>query len=138
MDRLSLLLLLPAAGAALVALLPSTRPTLIRYAAIAAAFINMLYAFYLIRDFSFTTPGIQFLVQHVWNKELGTSFALGVDGFSFPLVLLTTVLVLMAMLASHMIKHHIKGYYVLMLLLEAATLAYLWRKIGAYFIFSGN
>ncbi|MGL4187090.1 MAG: complex I subunit 4 family protein [Thiotrichaceae bacterium] len=136
MDRLSLLLLLPAAGAALVALLPSTRPTLIRYAAIAAAFINMLYAFYLIRDFSFTTPGIQFLVQHVWNKELGTSFALGVDGFSFPLVLLTTVLVLMAMLASHMIKHHIKGYYVLMLLLEAATLGvFMAQDWGLFYIF---
>ena len=136
MDFLTLLLLMPVAGAAVVALLPSKRPILIRVTAVVAAGLNLLYAFGLMMQMSFDQPGIQLAVHHVWNEQLGTSFALGVDGFSYPLVLLTTVLVLMAMLASARITHHIKGYYLLLLLLESATLGvFMAQDWGLFYVF---
>jgi NADH:ubiquinone oxidoreductase subunit 4 (subunit M) len=47
---------------------------------------------------------------------------LGVDGFSFPMVLLATLLYFLAILASGSITGGVKGYYALMLVLEAAVL----------------
>jgi NADH-quinone oxidoreductase subunit M len=136
MDALTLLLLLPVAGAAVVAVLPGSRPMLVRNTAIVAALSTLVYAASLIWQFSPDVPGVQLTVQFVWNSELGTSFALGIDGFSFPLVLLTTVLVLMALLASHMITHHVKGYYLLMLLLEAATMGvFMAQDWGLFYVF---
>lgn len=136
MDPLILLLLLPAVGAGIVALLPDQRPHLIRHTAIGVAVVTLLYAFSLLASFSFDNPQIQFYTYQVWNERLGTSFAVGVDGLSLPLVLLTTVLVLMALLASHMINHHVKGYYLLMLLLEAATLGvFMAQDWGLFYVF---
>ena len=122
MDSLTLLLLLPIVGAAVLAFLPSERPQWIRYAALGVATLTLGFALRLAWQFANNAPGIQWLVQYAWNAELGTSFTLGVDGISFPLVVLTTLLVLVALLASRSVTHHVKGYYLLVLLLEAATL----------------
>jgi len=53
---------------------------------------------------------------------MGTSFALGIDGISFPMVLLAALLSFIAIIASRSISEHIKGYYLLILLLEAGML----------------
>ncbi|QTR53040.1 complex I subunit 4 family protein [Thiothrix unzii] len=136
MDPLTLLLLLPVVGAVVVAVLPDNRPALLRYTAIGAALLTLVYALSLLTQFDLAAPGSQLSVHHVWNSQLGTAFALGVDGFSLPLVLLTTLLVLMAMLASHMITHHVKGYYLLLLLLEAATMGvFMAQDWGLFYVF---
>ncbi|WML89421.1 NADH-quinone oxidoreductase subunit M [Thiothrix lacustris] len=133
---LILLLLIPALGACVLALLPSERPGLIRNAAIAVALLTFVYTLILTSQMNFASAAVQLETSVVWNKQLGTSFSLGVDGLSFPLILLTTVLVLMALLASHMITHHIKGYYLLMLLLEAATLGvFMAQDWGLFYVF---
>lgn len=122
MDALTLLLLLPVIGAAGLSLLPSARPQWIRYAALGVATLTLGFALHLAWRFADNAVGMQWLVQYAWNAELGTSFTLGVDGISFPLVVLTTLLVWVALLASRSVTHHVKGYYLLVLLLEAATL----------------
>lgn len=50
---------------------------------------------------------------------MGSAVALGLDGFSLPMVLLATLL---ALLASRGFRDGVRGYYALMLILEAATL----------------
>ena len=133
---LILLLLLPAVGAFILALLPNERPGLIRYTAIAVALLTLVYAIGLTTQMDFTQAAIQLPTSVVWNAQLGTSFSVGVDGLSFPMVLLTTVLVLMALLASHMITHHVKGYYLLMLLLETATMGvFIAQDWGLFYVF---
>ncbi|UOG92424.1 MAG: NADH-quinone oxidoreductase subunit M [Candidatus Thiothrix sulfatifontis] len=133
---LILLLLLPALGAFILAFLPSGRPDLIRNTAIGVAAMTLMYAASLAQQLDFSNPAIQLATSVVWNPELGTSFSLGVDGLAFPMVLLTTVLVLMALLASHMITHHVKGYYLLMLLLEAATMGvFMAQDWGLFYVF---
>jgi len=130
---LPLLLLLPVAGAAVVALLPTDRTPLIRYTAIASALAALLYAVSLPMQASFAGAGIQLATKYAWNHRLGTSFALGVDGFSYPMVLLTTLLVLVALLVSGHIREKVKSYYLLLLLLEAATLGVFMAQDWALF-----
>jgi NADH-quinone oxidoreductase subunit M len=51
---------------------------------------------------------------------MGTSYAVGIDGISLSMVLLATLLVLVAILASAEIKERRRGYYALILVLETA------------------
>ena len=133
---LILLLLIPALGALVVAFLPARRISLLRNTAILAAVLTLAYAGFLATQIDFSRSAVQLSTSIVWNAQLGTSFSLGVDGLSYPLVLLTTVLVLMALLASHMITHHVRGYYLLMLLLEAATMGvFMAQDWGLFYVF---
>jgi len=122
MHILTILLGLPLIGAVLVAAWPSHNPTHIRMLAsvIAAAILALSWG--LIGWFDTASAELQFSLVVPWNPRLGTSFALAVDGFSFPMVLLATLLCFLAILASASIRERVKGYYALMLVLEAAML----------------
>ncbi len=121
MHSLTLLLLLPVIGAIIISILPS-QSTLIRTAAIAFASITLLYAISFIFAFDTNSSALQFSKIVPWNTRMGTSFALGIDGISFPMVLLATLLCFIAIIASQSITERTKGYYLLMLLLESAML----------------
>ena len=122
MNELTLLLLLPLAGAAMIAVMPGHQPALTRTVAQGAATLTLLYAFSLLSGFDTATAGLQFFESTPWNPRLGTSYALGIDGISLPMVLLATLLSLIAIVASGNIRERVKAYYFLMLLLEAAML----------------
>lgn len=122
MHILTLLLGLPLLGAILIALLPNKYIAHIRFVAIAFASMTLVLSWSLIHWFDTNTADLQFGLIVPWNPRLGTSFALGVDGFSFPMVLLATLLCFIAILASTSIRERIKGYYSLMLVLETAML----------------
>jgi len=120
MGILTFLLILPLFGAALIAALPSGSNRLIRGVALGTATLNLILACGLLFNFDTSQAGLQFVEVHRWNPRLGTTFSLGVDGFSLPMVLLATLLSLVAIMASSSISRQVKGYYFLMLLLEAA------------------
>lgn len=122
MQLLSVLLALPALGAVLTAVLPRNSISLIRRVALLSAACTMAWAWALAARFDPAAPGLQLFERSVWNPRLGTSFALGIDGFSFPMVLLATLLSLIALLAGSHVRERVKGYYVLMLMLESAML----------------
>ncbi|HYS30328.1 MAG TPA: NADH-quinone oxidoreductase subunit M, partial [Candidatus Limnocylindria bacterium] len=58
--------------------------------------------------------------NHPWIKAVGAAYHLGVDGVSMPLVLLTTLLFLTAVLASWRVRERLKEYMVLLLLTQTA------------------
>ncbi len=121
MHSLTLLLLLPVIGAIIISFLPS-QSALIRHTAILTASLTLFYAISFLLSFDTTISTMQFSKVIPWNTRMGTSFALGIDGISFPMVLLATLLSFIAIIASRYITEHIKGYYLLMLLLESAML----------------
>src|SRR5438874_8857866 len=53
-----------------------------------------------------------------WIKSFNIDYYLGVDGISLPLVVLTTALRFLAVLAGWRIEKHVKGYLILFLILE--------------------
>jgi NADH-quinone oxidoreductase subunit M len=122
MHTLTLLLLTPLLGALLVALLPGDHRPLFRSVAIAASGLAVALAWALLWRFDSTLATMQFSESVPWNPRLGTNFALGLDGISLPMVLLTTLLSFIAILASASIVKRVKGYYALILLLESAML----------------
>ncbi|MCU7882243.1 MAG: NADH-quinone oxidoreductase subunit M [Candidatus Thiodiazotropha sp. (ex Lucinoma aequizonata)] len=122
MLSLSYLLLAPCVGAFAITFLPREAKWAIRSTALLASGITFAFSWAYITAFDLTQPGLQFVHHTEWNTKLGTSFTLGLDGFSYPMVLLATLLSLVALLASAVIKERVKGYYILVLLLESAML----------------
>jgi NADH-quinone oxidoreductase subunit M len=128
---LRILLLLPLAGALLIAFLPGRNGVLIRRVALGLTAATLGWALWLASAFDPSVAGVQLFESHIWNPRLGSAFSLGVDGLSLPLVWLATLLAFIAALASGGIKDKPKGYYLLLLLLEAAMLGvFTAREIG--------
>ena len=121
MHSLTLLLLIPVIAAVIISILPAQSP-LIRKTALLASTLTLFYAASFLLAFDINSSAMQFSKVIPWNTRMGTSFALGIDGISFPMVLLATLLSFIAIIASRSISERIKGYYLLMLLLEAGML----------------
>ncbi len=62
------------------------------------------------------------VARYDWIPRFNIQYYLGVDGISMPLILLTTVLCFLAMLASWNIDRYVRGYCILFLLLETGML----------------
>ncbi len=133
MGILSFILLVPLFGAALIAVLPSGSGRAIRALALGATVLTMALGWGLVAGFDASTAELQYGEIHRWNPRMGTSFALGLDGFSLPMILLATLLSVVAVLASAKIRAPVKGYYLLMLLLEAAMLGVFMAQDWALF-----
>jgi NADH-quinone oxidoreductase subunit M len=56
-----------------------------------------------------------------WLPALGSSYHLGVDGISMPLLLLSAFLFVLAVLSSSHVREDIKEYFILLLLLETGV-----------------
>ncbi|MDQ5907059.1 MAG: NADH-quinone oxidoreductase subunit, partial [Pseudomonadota bacterium] len=113
-------LLLPLLGALLVAVFPSRRPEIIRRAALAVSAASLLFALTLVFLFDPALAGQQFFETRPWNPRVGSSFSLGVDGISLPMVVLAALLCFVAMLVSTTISSSAKFYFSLLLVLETA------------------
>jgi NADH-quinone oxidoreductase subunit M len=62
------------------------------------------------------------VARYGWIPRFSIEYFLGIDGISMPLLLLTTVLSLLAMMASWKIEKHVRGYLMLFLLLETGMI----------------
>ncbi len=122
MGLLTQLLITPVVTAAILALLPGQNARLIRNFALFGSALAMLFSWRLLMHFDNANPALQLMEIVPWNTRLGTSYAVGIDGISLSMVLLATLLSFIALLASASINRHVKGYYMLVLLLESAML----------------
>jgi NADH-quinone oxidoreductase subunit M len=62
------------------------------------------------------------LASYPWIERFNINYYMGADGISMPLVLLTTLLSFLAMIASWKIERFVRGYCMLFLLLETGML----------------
>src|SRR6188472_3205842 len=114
------LVFLPALAAIVVAFLPASGETLKRVS-LGATIIVFLMSLYMIFgtsqvEFKAGTEGMQHLFSVPWIPSFNIQYLMGMDGISFPLVVLTTFISLLAMGASWPIKKYERGYCVLFLL----------------------
>ena len=132
---LTVIVVLPAVAAAVVALLPGSRPEVIKAVGLAASGAVGVVAVLLAIDFDPGTGGYQFVSEHAWIEDLGISWLLGVDGISLFLVVLTAVLFPVS-LAGPEVHGDVKSYTAWMLLLESGCLgAFLALDLFAFFVF---
>jgi NADH-quinone oxidoreductase subunit M len=122
---LSTILFTPLVGAILMLFIPSNRPELHRSMGNLFGFLGLAVSLPLIWRFnsSMNAPRFQFVTDSSWIPSVGAHFTLGIDGLSYLLVMLTTVLGPLAILSSwSAIKKREKEYYILLLLLQTGML----------------
>ncbi len=62
------------------------------------------------------------VARYDWIRRFNIDYFVGVDGISMPLILLTTVITFLSMIASWGIDKHVKGYCILFLVLETGVI----------------
>ena len=119
---LSLVTFLPLAGALLLIFFPADRIRLVRSFALGVAVLTFLLSLVLYFGFDSGTALPQFVEQRAWLGR-GIQYHVGIDGISLFLVLLTTFLMPVALLASWGgIGERVKEFSFFMLFLETGLI----------------
>jgi NADH-quinone oxidoreductase subunit M len=133
---LSLILFLPAIAAVILLFLPANETRLLKWFAFLASLFPFALTILLWSGFQTGTAGFQFEENFVWFAAINSNFHIGVDGISLTMVLLTTLLTPLALLASFSIQDRIKPYLILFLLLETGMLGvFLALDLLLFFLF---
>jgi NADH-quinone oxidoreductase subunit M len=133
---LTLLLAVPAAGAVLLALVPRRATSLLFSLALLATGINFLLSLQILAGFDGGSGEMQFVERVPWMPGVGIAYIVGIDGISLFLVLLTTLLMPIAILASWSVTQRVKEYLIFMLLLETGMLgAFVALDLFLFYVF---
>ncbi len=98
---LTALILLPAVGALALMVLPRTWRARSRHFALAFAVAEFVLAAVMVSQFDATRAGThQFAEVYPWIPQIGTSWALGIDGIALLMIVLAVTLTPLAMLAA--------------------------------------
>jgi len=123
---LSILILLPLAGAA-ITLAVGRRRRVARAWALVVSLAALALAGAVWALFDYGDGGMQFVDRVPWLESLGISYYVGVDGISLWLILLTALLVPVAVVASWRLVSHwpvedVRAYFFWLLALETGVL----------------
>jgi NADH-quinone oxidoreductase subunit M len=130
---LSLIVFLPTAGALLIGLfVPKDQPDvakLVSFFCTAAVLALCIILAIPASEADANSPrfkigqaGMQDVFNYPWIPTFNIYYFMGMDGISFPLVVLTAFIFFVSMWASWNIEKHVKAYCVLFLLLETGVL----------------
>ncbi|TLM80511.1 MAG: NADH-quinone oxidoreductase subunit M [Actinobacteria bacterium] len=130
------MVLVPLFGGVAISLLSGSRPSWSRNAALSLSCVVFGLAAWMWVSFDRASSAIQFSLALPWVPALNTSMHLGVDGVSMPMVLLTALLTVVAVLASRGIEDRVREYHTLLLLLEAGLIGvFVALDLIAFFLF---
>jgi NADH-quinone oxidoreductase subunit M len=105
------------------------------YTTLGTTLINAALAFYLWMSFDLIENGQQFVERVEWMPTFGIQYAVGVDGISLLLVLLTAFLPPLCILSSwESITTRLKAFMMLILLVEGAMLV-VFTALDAFLFF---
>jgi NADH-quinone oxidoreductase subunit M len=122
---LSVILFTPLAGALLMLLVPRESENAHRWLGNIFGFLGFAVSVPLVWKFDEVAhiPGFLFVEYAPWIPSLGADYRLGIDGISFLLIMLTTLLGAVSILSSwSAIQSRVKEYYILLLLLQVGML----------------
>src|SRR5438067_1426520 len=124
---LSIILFVPLVGAVVLLLVPGESKNAIRWVANLFALAGFIISiplvpwFWAVKD----QPGFKFIEggPNSWIPSIGAGYHLGIDGISFLLIMLTTLLGWLSILSSwNAIQERVKEYYVWFLVLQTGML----------------
>ena len=119
---LSLIVFLPLAGVVLILLLPPSEGGRSRQVALGVTLATLALAIITVIRFDTSISDPQFVEQYQWIPFINVEYFLGVDGLSMPMVVLTALLSVAAILASWKINYRTKEYFIWMLVLETGVM----------------
>lgn len=118
---LSTLIFLPLAGALL--LLFFKNDSFARYWTLGITTITAIFSIPLVMAFDTTTANFQFVEQYSWIQSLNIQYVIGIDGISILLVMLTTLIMPLCVLASwNYINTRVPAFMICLLIMETAML----------------
>jgi len=133
---LSLTLFMPLIGAIVIMTLPRERERAIKYIAATATLISLVLSLLVTIGYDRALGGMQFIESIPWTADLGVTYALGVDGISIPLMLLTTLIGFSAVYASWNVKERVKEFFSLLLILITGVMGtFLTTDLFIFFLF---
>lgn len=95
----------------------------IRHLALGFSLIEFLISLVMLQQFNSGTPALQMVEKVAWIERFGISYFIGIDGISLMLVMLTTFLVPIIVLASwNSIVEKRKGFFACLFILQTAML----------------
>jgi NADH-quinone oxidoreductase subunit M len=136
---LSLITFAPLVGALVVALIPSQQHRLIRLSALGVSLVALGLSLVMLANLLGAPASSEFSFgeQASWISAFGITYHLGVDGLSAALVVLTTLLSAICIVASFApIEHRVKEYFVSFLILETGMIGvFLALDLFLFYIF---
>ncbi len=137
---LSIVLFAPLVGMILLVFIPGHKKNAIRWWANLVMFADFLLSLPLVFRFSAAQPQEQlfkFVERHSWIPSIGADYHLGIDGISFLLIMLTTVLGFLAVLSSWTaVEDRVKEYYAMFMLLQVGMLGvFMSLDIFLFYVF---
>jgi NADH-quinone oxidoreductase subunit M len=133
---LTIILFFPVLAALVIWIIPSDQVRTIRWIALIATLVPLSVSIYVWSIFDPNRAGFQFVERYDWYEAINSSFKVGVDGLSLTMVLLTTILAPLAILASFNISERVKAYMMLFLFLEMGMLGvFLSLDLLIFFVF---
>jgi len=97
---LSILWLLPLVGSLLIVLMPAEVEKLAKWVGLFISVLVLLVAVIITAGFKVGGAPYQFAESHQWIPAFGAGYTLGVDGIALVLILLTTVLIPVLLVAG--------------------------------------
>ncbi|KGE13924.1 complex I subunit 4 family protein [Sphingobacterium deserti] len=135
MGALSILIFLPLFAAFLILALPTSLKGSYKYIALTFTVFQLALSIYMYQQFDPTLSGIntiegyQFVEQLPWIRldlgrigKLEIDYFVGIDGVSLPLIVLSTLVMLMSIGASWHVEKSTKGYFALLMILNMAVM----------------
>jgi NADH-quinone oxidoreductase subunit M len=116
--------LIPLAGAVVLWLLPASLIDRAKHLALGASVVTLVFTVAAALQFSTSSKDkFQLVEQHAWIPQFGVNYALGVDGIALSLILMSVILVPICLLAAWNDlpaedAHRERHYFALMLVLE--------------------
>ncbi|MEO8213822.1 MAG: NADH-quinone oxidoreductase subunit M, partial [Myxococcales bacterium] len=139
MGILAWITLMPLAGALLTMLVPREEEAIHRGIGLGTTIATFLASLFILGDFDAGKAGFQLEVDKVWVQSLGIHFHLGIDGISLWLVMLTTFLMPVTLLAPQAIgtrNIRVREFVIAMLALEAGMIgAFLALDMFVFYVF---
>ena len=134
---LSALIFTPLVGALVMLFIPNQQVNAIRYWALLVSAVALGFSVLLALAFDDQAEGFQFVQAADWISFLGIQYKVGVDGISLVMVLLTTLLTMISILASFgPIKTRVKEYFIAFLVLEVGMLGvFLSLDLFLFYVF---
>ena len=120
---LSLTIFTPLVGALAIVFIPRARVDLVRWTAFAFALASLGFSLLLVAGFDPNRVGYQFVEDVPWIPGFGIDYQVGIDGISLLLIVLTTLLTAVSILASFRpIRDRVKEYMISFLVLEVGMI----------------
>jgi NADH-quinone oxidoreductase subunit M len=128
---------LPLLGAIVVAFTSGSRPNQARYVALGFALATWVVSLVMLAGFDSKGAGPQYAEAYAWIPAFGIQYKVGADGLSLVLVVLTTTLSWISILASFSpIQNRVKEYMVSFLVLEVGmTGVFVAQDLFLFYIF---